>query len=492
MKLSSAFRHITTKTTIPKLIRQALTSNSSSTQNGLHGFRLLSSGTPVTTIKQALAEKIPPAREEIQRIRSMHGDKILSTTTVNQAYSGLRDVRSLTYETSQVYDRHEGIRLRGYTPAEIQRRLPKAPGSKHVLVEGMFWLLLTGDIPSDEQVASFRMELAERSRLPSSVARAIDALPTDMHPMTQYGVGILAMQPQSVMAREYERGCSKESYWEHYLEDVMSIVAQAPEVAARIYRRSFKDGTYTPSDMFHLDLGANLSRMLGFNDARMDDLVRFYLSIHTDHEGGSVSGHVSRIVGSALSDAFLTYGASMNGLAGPLHGLANQEVLRWLDELKERLDGREPSTELLEEYCWDTLNSGRVIPGYGQAVLLTTDPRHFLMRDFAQENMPDDEMFDLVSRLYEVIPKVLMQHGKVRNPWPNVDAHSGILLRHFGLKEPKFHTVMFALSRTLGPMSNVVWDRAMRYPLQRPRSVTTEWIKSVFDKEEMSDRAATA
>lgn len=434
-------------------------------------------------LKDAIASKIPPTIAEVKDIRARYGDKQLGSCTVAQAYGGMRSVKSMTYETS-LLDTKDGIRFRGLSLPDCQRLLPKAKGGSEPLPEGLFWLLLTGDVPTTSQVDSLRADLAARSKLPEYVISTIDALPVDMHPMTQLSMGILAMQQQSVMAAQYEKGTPKSKYWEHCFEDVMTIMAQLPEVAARIYRRSFRDGSIIPSDAENIDMSANYCKMMGFDDPQFHELMRLYLTIHMDHEGGNVSAHAIKLVGSALSDPFLSLSAGINGLAGPLHGLANQEVLRWLMDIKNKLGGESPNADNLTKLCWDTLNSGKVIPGFGHAVLRKTDPRYTCQREFALKHLPHDSMFKLVSMLYDVVPKVLAEQGKVKNPWPNVDAHSGVMLRHYGMTEENYYTVLFGVSRALGPLANLVWDRALGLPIERPKSVTTEWIKNHFESEE--------
>lgn len=449
------------------------------------GFATQAASRDSSGLKDAISSKIGPAIAEAKDVRSRYGDKQMGTCTVAQAYGGMRSVKSMTYETS-LLDTADGIRFRGLTLPDCQRLLPKVKDGKEPLPEGLFWLLLTGDIPSASQIDGLRADLAARSKLPEYVTDTIDALPVDMHPMTQLSMGILAMQQQSVMATEYERGTPKSKYWEHCYEDVMTIVAQLPEVAARIYRRSFKDGKFIPSDAENLDMSANYCKMMGFDDPEFHELMRLYLTIHMDHEGGNVSAHAIKLVGSALSDPYYSLSAGINGLAGPLHGLANQEVLRWLMDLKEKLGDESPNADNLTKLCWDTLNSGKVIPGFGHAVLRKTDPRYMCQREFALKHLPHDSMFKLVSMLYEVVPKVLSEQGKVKNPWPNVDAHSGVVLRHYGLTEERYYTVLFGVSRAMGPLANLVWDRILGLPIERPKSVTTGWIKNHFEAEQSS------
>jgi len=216
--------------------------------------------------------------------------------------------------------------------------------------------------------------------------------------------------------------------------------------------------------------------MLGFNDKGFDDLMRLYLVIHSDHEGGNVSAHATHLVGSALSDPYLSLSAGMNGLAGPLHGLANQEVLTFLKDMKEKV-GDNPSKEKVEAFCWELLNSGQVIPGYGHAVLRKTDPRYTCQREFSLKHLPNYPLFKLVSLLFEVVPDVLTKQGKVKNPWPNVDAHSGCILQYYNLTQENFYTVLFGVSRALGVLSQLVWSRALGFPIERPKSIDTAWIR---------------
>ena len=445
--------------------------------------RGLSSGARgASALKDAFAARLPAALAEVKEVRARFGDEPLGTCTVAQAYGGMRGVKAMTYETSQL-DVDHGILFRGLSLPECQARLPAAPGAAQPLPESLFWLLLTGDVPTHKQVDALRADLAARAAVPQHVLDAVDALPTDLHPMSQLSIAILAMQRQSVMAAEYAKGTHKSQYWEHCFEDTMTVIAQLPEVAARIYRRSFKDGSIIASDPHNLDMAANYARMMGFDDPAFDELMRLYLTIHTDHEGGNVSAHAIRLVGSALSDPFLALSAGINGLAGPLHGLANQEVLRWILDLKAKLGGKPATKDNLTELCWETLNAGKVIPGYGHAVLRKTDPRYTCQREFALKYLPDDDMFQMVSNLYEVVPAVLTEQGKVKNPWPNVDAHSGVLLRYYGLTEEKYYTVLFGVSRAIGPLANLVWDRALGLPIERPKSVTTGWIKNHFESQ---------
>lgn len=300
-------------------------------------------------------------------------------------------------------------------------------------------------------------------------------LPKDLHPMSQFSIAINALQRDSQFAFAYHKGVHKSKLWEHAYEDSLDLIAKLPEIAASIYRHTYNKPE--PRGDHVSDWAGEFARLLGFSNPKFQELMRLYLTIHSDHEGGNVSAHTTHLVGSALSDPYLSFAAGLNGLAGPLHGLANQEVLRWTMDLKDKIRDRDPSNEELSKLCWDTLNHGQVIPGFGHAVLRKTDPRYTCQREFALKHLPNDPLFKLVSQLYEVVPKVLTEQGKTKNPWPNVDAHSGVLLVHYGLHEQNFYTVLFGVSRALGVLPSLVLDRAYGFPLERPKSVTTEWIQ---------------
>eukprot|EP00884_Botryococcus_braunii_P001386 jgi/Botrbrau1/11248/Bobra.0038s0020.1 len=371
----------------------------------------------------------------------------------------------------------EGIRFRGYSIPELQERLPSAIPDGEPLPEGLLWLLLTGEIPTPEQVKELTEDLNSRAKIPAHVPKVLDAMPLDTHPMCQFSTAVLAMQPLSKFAAEYARGVNKKLYWESTYEDMLDLIARLPSAAAFVYRRTYKGGNHIAMDP-NLDWAGNLAHMMGYDGGEAKELMRLYQTIHADHEGGNVSAHATHLVGSALSDPYYCFSSGLNGLAGPLHGLANQEVLRWLVDVQQEL-GDQPSDEQVKEFVWKTLKGGKVIPGYGHAVLRRTDPRYICQREFALKHLPDFPLFKLVSKMYEVVPGVLAETGKVRNPWPNVDAHSGVLLQYYGIKEENFYTVLFGVSRAIGVLAQGVWSRALGLPIERPKSVTMAEIEAM-------------
>jgi len=429
-------------------------------------------------LKERLAELIPAEIENVKQVRAIHGKKAFGPVLVDQLYGGMRGLPALIWDGS-VLDADEGIRFRGKTIAECQEMLPRAVGGSEPLPEGLFWLLLTGEIPTKNQVSELSKDWAARSAVPEFVEEILDRCPPTLHPMSQFSLAVTALNHDSAFAKAYQDGLSKKDYWDPVFEDCMDLIAKLPNIAGRIYRNVFGRGKLPLIDP-HKDYSHNLATLLGFGENfGFIELLRLYITIHSDHEGGNVSAHAGKLVGSALSDPFLSFAASLNGLAGPLHGLANQEVLLWLRKMQSKI-GENATDEAVKEYVWSTLKAGQVVPGYGHAVLRKVDPRYTAQREFALKHLPDDPLFKLVGQIYSVVPDILLEAGKAKNPWPNVDAHSGVLLTHYGLTQMQFYTVLFGVSRAFGVVAQLIWDRALGAPLERPKSYSTAVIKKMF------------
>lgn len=427
-------------------------------------------------LKETLYEKIQAWRPRIKNLLDEHSDVVVDTVTIGKLIGGMRDLKCLVTDISYL-DPNEGIRYRNFTLPELFKKLPKPKGAEMPYVEGVFYLLLTGDLPTQENVSDVLDEFKKRRILPRYIIEIIDAFPKGAHPMTIFSAAILAMHRESFFARKYDAGINKHDYWEPTYEDAMNLLAKLPEIAACIYHKLYREGKREFSDP-NLDMGANFAHMLG-KGKPYDDVSRMHFILHSDHESGNVSAHTGHLVASSLSDIYLSISSMINGLAGPLHGLANQEVLRWLHDIMEKMGGEVPTENEMKQFVWDLLNSGQVVPGFGHAVLRITDPRYTIQREFALKNMADDPVFKYVDLLYKVVPPILKEQGKAKNPWPNVDAHSGAIQWFYGVREYDFYTVLFGIGRAIGICANIIWDRALGYPLERPKSVTTEMLEKI-------------
>lgn len=428
----------------------------------------------MSSLKEVLKTKIEEPRPRTTRLLKEYGDTKISDVTIAQAIGGARGVRCLVTDVSYL-DPFEGIRFRGKTIPETFEALPKDPNNEYPYVEGFFHYLMTGEVPTMDQTLELVEEFKQRRQLPQYVIDIMRAAPRDTHPMTLFSQGILAMQRESEFVKRYNEGMSKMVYWEPMLEDVLNLLPKLPTLAAYIYRMKYKADVHIPEDP-SLDMGGNFAHMMGI-PAPYDDVARMYFILHSDHESGNVSAHTTHLVASALSDAYYSLSAGINGLAGPLHGLANQEVLSWTMKFMDSLGGKEPTEEVIKEALWATLNAGQVIPGYGHAVLRKTDPRYASQREFCLKHLPDYPLFKVISMIYQVAPGVLQEQGKAKNPWPNVDAQSGVIQWYYGLTEWDFYTVLFGIGRAIGVLTNITWDRALGYPIERPKSLTTAMLE---------------
>ncbi len=418
-------------------------------------------------LKEELRNQIPKIQADIKKILDEKGEKTISEVTVSQAYSGMRGIKAFVCDTSSV-SAEKGLIIRGIPLLDIT----------HILPEEVFFLLLTGRLPSEEETNDLKDEFSSQLNVPDYVWNILKEMPEDAHPMTMFNTGILSMQGESVFRKRYDDGMPKSEFWEAILEDGIGLLAKLPALGAGIYRMRFQKGARIEPDS-KKDWAGNFVHMIGLPDDSGDfhRLMQLYFMLHCDHEGGNVSAFASHTVASALSDPYYAVTAGLNGLAGPLHGLANQECLKFVLSVRDEFGGL-PSENELKEYCWSRLKNGRVIPGYGHAVLRCPDPRFSAFIDFGQGHIANDDVFGIVDLLFKVVPGVLKEHGKAKNPWPNVDAASGSLLYYYGLKEFNFYTVLFSISRTMGMISQMVWERALGIPITRPKSITTDWIKT--------------
>lgn len=481
------------------------------------------------TLKETLNGMIPQKRTEFSQLKSQLKDTpITPPITIGSILGGMRGL-PLMYWQSSTLDPEKGIRFHGYTIKQCQEKLP-GPKRHHsscsskdkeiFYPEAMFWLLMTGEIPTWEQTTALTRQWNDivtrhsdghgTSYLPSKVNQLIDSLPHDMHPMTQFALGVASLSHYSKFRHNYSQDNipNKMSYWEDVFDDVMMTLAFLPLMAGKIYRRveRLNDTTRTPHFNPEDDWSLHLTKQMGLSRGRNNnnnddatDLIRLYMGLHVDHEGGNVSSHTTHLVGSSLSDPMLSYSAGVLGLAGPLHGLAAQNVLKFLNKLRGALSGGPLSESAvsgssaerisvqeqeIKQYLSRKLETGHIIPGYGHAVLRQEDPRFTALRQFIERRhsqFKDDDLCQLMLCVSRITPQVLLQNGKVSNPYPNVDCATGVLFNHYGMKQMDFITVIFAVSRAMGPLAQLVWDRIYGLPIERPKSVDLNMLRQYLN-----------
>jgi citrate synthase len=425
----------------------------------------------MASLQQRLAEVIPAMREEIRTLVKTYGDKEVDKVTLAQVYGGMRGNKVMVCDTSEVPP-DKGLIIRTIPIAQLADRLP----------EEIFYLLCVGKLPDAQDLKDLQDEYRKRCEVPDYVWKVLEAMPKDSHPMAMLDTAILVMERESKFRKRYTEGMKKEEYWIPMLEDSLDLLAKLPVIAAGIYRMRFNKGPRIAPDP-NLDWGGNYAYMTGLPDptGNFKNLMRLYMTLHSDHEGGNVSAHTCHCVASALSDIYYSVSAGLNGLAGPLHGLANQECLDWILKTMKKFGGA-PTEEQLAKFAQETLDSGKVIPGYGHAVLRITDPRFDAFHAFGAKVCPDDPVYQTVARVFKVVPEVLKKVQKIKDPWPNVDAASGCLLYHFGMTEFDYYTVLFSVSRAMGMCSQAIISRAWGEPIERPKSLTTAKFKAMVSQ----------
>ncbi len=425
----------------------------------------------MSLLKAKLASQVPDLKDRVRNLGKNNGQKVVSEVTVEQVLGGMRGIKALICDTSEV-GLDYGLVIRGIPILELTEKLP----------EDVLWLMLTGELPSEEESKDLQKEINGRMDVPDFIWNILDAFPKDAHPMTMLSSIITALGNDSKFKSEYDKGLKKDLYWDYTLEDSLDLIAKMPVIASAIYRKRFGKGDRI-NPKKDLDWGANYAYMLGI-EGNMEEwykLMRMYMVVHCDHESGNVSAFTAHVVGSALSDPYYSLAAGLNGLAGPLHGLANQECLKFVLETLDKF-GKVPTDDELRAFAQERLDKGLVIPGYGHAVLRVTDPRFTASVEWGKKVIPNDDRFVMVEKLFKIVPPLLIEQGKAKDPWPNVDAATGALLYHYGIKEFEYYTVIFSVSRALGICSQLVLSRAMGEPITRPKSVTLDWLEKTAAK----------
>ena len=424
-------------------------------------------------LRSILAEKFAAWRAENKNLIGNLGDKPVAQVRVRDLFRGMRGVPTVICDTSRV-DPEAGLYIRERPVNDLLQ----CSG------EALFYLLCTGDLPDAKAEASLRSEIEQRRQVPKYVREAIESLPKDFHPMAQLSTATLLMQRESAFQSAYERSVPRSELWEYMLEDALNLLARLPVIAAGIYRRKLRRlGWIDPRP--GLGFSADFARMLGLSDpqGRFEDFIRQFVVVHSDHEGANASVLTARITHSAMNDIFAAVSSAMNCLAGHLHGRANQESIQFILEIEHRFNGI-PTEAELAEFIRDQLDSKRIIPGFGHAVLRGPDPRYQALSAFGQRLCPDCPVFAIAGLLEKVVTPELKTRGKVQNPYPNIDGISGALLHYFGMTEHAFYTVMFSVAQSLGLCAQLVIESGAAAALFRPRSVTRAQIKDLANTAE--------
>ncbi|MCC7478136.1 citrate (Si)-synthase [bacterium] len=425
----------------------------------------------MTLLHDRLAQLLPGLRSERSAMLAQHAELELCAVSLGQVYGGLRGVIGVICDTS-VVDPQRGLIIRGRPVRELTG----------LGVEEVFWLLLCGEYPDKAQKEWLRAELASRARVPDYAWSVLASAPPDSHPMVLFSLLTLSLQRSSRQARDYHE-LGKESLWRATLEDALDLLARLPVLAAAVWHRDQGRAQAWADSPAEGSWSERFAAMLSLTHsppaaAAFADLLRLYFVLHCDHEGSNACALACHTVGSAHSDACYSISAGLNALAGPIHGLASEMTLRFVLAMHKHY-GSAPSEGQIEDYCQQTLAAGRVLPGFGHAVLRAADPRFVALHSFAAEHISVDPLYATADHYYRIGPAVLASAGKAKSIHPNVDAITGPLLHHYGLTELRYYTVMFGLGLSIGMLAQLVLNRALGSPIMRPRSASLAELREL-------------
>lgn len=359
---------------------------------------------------------------------------ILFELTKDHLETGLRGV-PVGYCTTSSVDAQKGLFYMGRPVSELSAKSP----------EEVIYLLLYGANPSEEELQSFKSDLAKRSTLPESVQETIEHFPKQGHPMKWFSAALMALGMVSGTG--------------DYREDCLNVIGALPGLVASVINThaGWKGRPSDPS----IGYMENFSQMLGVPNANLEALteaMRLFNVLHYDHGGGNLSTFVGKSVASGLEDMYGSLSAAMNALAGPRHGKANQDCLDFVKQVASEV-GDNPSEDDVESLIRKRLSNKQLVFGFGHAVLRVEDPRATVQYEVAERRYPENLLVKIACLLRKVGPKVLSENPKISNPYPNVDAISGTLLTAAGFPHPEYYTVLFGLSRCVGIARQIVYER---------------------------------
>ncbi|MBT3357315.1 MAG: citrate synthase [Euryarchaeota archaeon] len=373
----------------------------------------------------------------------------LFTVTDKHLDTGLRGIPVGTCQTSYV-DPLKGVHYVGY-PVEDLVDLEE---------EDVIFLLMHKRLPSDNESEEFRAELAQRGdNIPTGALRVLESLtPGSGHPMDWLSIGIMALGTAETTGDTRA--------------DAMNLIARMPELMARIFR--LRNGVKEKLKPRKPELGLveNFVHMMGYEGERakkVTHVLRFFFILHMDHGGGNLSTFSGKAVASGWASIYSSLSSAMNALSGPLHGRANQSCLEFVQRIGTS------DHEEIEKFVREELANRRPIYGFGHGVLRAEDPRARLLIELGEEICPDDDNFQIVKALREVIPPILSEIPKISNPYPNVDIASGSLLNSVGFRMPEYYTTFFGWARVAGISAQILDERNARdgrgTPIYRPKYI---------------------
>lgn len=378
-------------------------------------------------------------------------EKLFEITT-DQLETGLRGYPVGYCHTSTV-DPTRGLFYMGQPVEKLAERQP----------EEVIYLLYHGKEGTPQELAAFKDDLMKRAQCTPGTLEAIRRLPVQGHPMALFSSAILIL---GMIEGEGD-----------YRSDCLNIIAKIPQIAATVINHHSGWGLSAPPDT---NLGYIESFIQQLNVPQKEfkaltQAIRLFDILHFDHGGGNLSTFVGKAIASGLADMYGSLSGAMCALAGPRHGRANQDSLEFVEKLLKEL-GPQATAEAMEQILRQKMSNKELLFGFGHAVLRVEDPRAQVLYHFVDTHYPNHPFVKIARLLRQVGPKILSENPKISDPYPNVDAVSGIALACAGFNYPQYFTVLFGMSRVVGIAIQIVHERLYARegkgtPIVRPKYI---------------------
>lgn len=380
------------------------------------------------------------------------GDEVLFTIKEENLETGMRGY-PVGYCTTSTVDPIKGLFYSGHPVSELTDWDP----------EQVIYLLYYGREGTPNEIAEFSKELQNRSKCSPELIKAIQQLPRSGHPMKLFSAALL-------LAGIFEGK-------NDYREDSLNLIAKIPKIAATVinYHAGWQDSRPPRPELGYIGNFVHLLNVPSTDPAELTRVFKLFNILHYDHGGGNLSAFVGKAIASGLEDLYGSISGSMCALAGPRHGKANQDCLTFVKGLLEEV-GENASSENVEKALRERLERRELVYGFGHAVLRTEDPRATLLYEVSRKYYPNHPLVKVALHLRDSGSKVLKENPKVSDPYPNVDAISGILLTAAGFPYSEYYTVLFGMSRVVGISRQIVYERleardGKGTPIVRPKYI---------------------
>ncbi|XP_076243547.1 putative citrate synthase 2, mitochondrial [Calliopsis andreniformis] len=429
-----------------------------------------------TNLKEALCEKIPIHYDLLRKFRQQHGTSVISHVTVENMYQGLNGVNTMVRETSEIDPKH-GIKYRGLTIPEVVTLLPREGRSPSA--EAVFWLLLTGDIPTHEQTASLIADWTirrQKTKLWWSgpgggiVGSVLQTLPKTTTPLGKLSVALTVFDSSKHLTQALKNGALSHTHWEYMYEDSMELLATLPAIVGLIAKGEELKDVKEEGDwvQFLSECLNNASKISENHKKSMVDFLRLYVTLNADEDGGVPAVHVTEILGASGLDVNKALAAGVLAYANEPGSGTMSEYMAFQKKVQSDL-GHQPKEEKLKNYVTTLMKREQLI-GYKKVEFC--DPRYSALLNYVKEHVPDDSEVKLSQTITRMLT-TMMKTVKGRSIYPEQNTIAAPVFQSFGLKDMRFNQVLLCMSRTLGAVASIIWTRAVNIPAERPRSKCT-------------------